>query len=81
MVDRRMDMRVVRKMPGAKGTIRDAKIISIDANEEKGSGTEYIFTVGCDRHLRVFDPSERFQAHTSFAATFLKQKLNCLCFV
>jgi len=63
-----MDMRVVRKMPGARGSIRDAKIISIDEKGEKGSGTEFLFTVGCDRHLRVFDPSERFQAHTSFTA-------------
>ena len=75
-------MRVVRKMPGAKGSVRDCKVVTIPGIEgEVGSATEFLFTVGCDRHLRVFDNSERFQHQAGFSATFLKQKLNCLFFV
>jgi WD40 repeat protein len=50
MLDRRFNCRVIRKMPGAKGTARDAQLLSQDTNE-------LLLTVGCDRHLRVFDPS------------------------
>lgn len=57
-LDRRMNMKVVRKMPGAKGTVRDCKILPIvGLEDEADSGAEFLFTVGCDRHLRVFDAS------------------------
>lgn len=52
MLDRRFNHRVVRKMPGAKGTARDCTIFG---NQD---GKEFLITVGCDRHFRVFDASE-----------------------
>ena len=48
VLDRRFNCRVVRKMPGNKGTVRDIQII-----EDKG--LELLVTGGCDRHIRVFD--------------------------
>lgn len=50
-LDRRFNCRVVRKMPGAKGSVRDCKLIS-------GEDHELVVTVGCDRHVRVFDPRQ-----------------------
>jgi len=81
-LDRRMNMKVIRKMPGAKGSVRDCKILPIDGlKDESGSATEFLFTVGCDRHMRVFDASERWSKFANFGSTYLKQRLNCLLFV
>lgn len=52
VLDRRFNCRVIRKMPGSKGTIRDCAIIG--SYEDK----EFLVTVGCDRYLRVFDASK-----------------------
>ena len=70
VLDRRLNYRVVRKMPGAKGSVRDAKVLLIPGN--KGEPTEFLLTVGCDRHLRVFDASEEFRHHTVIAQAYLK---------
>ena len=72
MVDRRYNCRVVRKMPGAKGTARDVAIFG------NSSGQEFLMTVGCDRYLRVFDASATNQKETLCGSAYLKQKLNCV---
>ena len=48
VLDRRFNHRVVRKMPGSKGSIRSATLLAQD-------GMEFLITGGCDRYLRVFD--------------------------
>ena len=48
VLDRRFNCRVVRKMPGNKGTVRDIQVI-------EDRGLELLVTGGCDRHIRVFD--------------------------
>lgn len=72
MLDRRFNCRVIRRMPGAKGTARDCKIFG------NKSGKEFLMTVGCDRYLRVFDASKEFQMDTCCGSAYLKQKLNCI---
>lgn len=72
-LDRRFNCRVVRKMPGAKGSVRDCKLLTGDSHE-------LLVTVGCDRHVRVFDPKQQIQKETSCGAAYLKQKLNCILF-
>ena len=42
-------------MLGAKGSVRDAHAIPV------GNGKEVVVTVGCDRFLRVFDPTIRIK--------------------
>ena len=57
MLDRRINYKVIKKMPGAKGSVRDAMTIlapGIDGNDSK----EVIVTCGCDRFVRIFDPAE-----------------------
>lgn len=71
VVDKRVNFRTVRVMPGSKGSVRQAQVYN--APDEK----EYLITVGCDRHVRVFDASEMVQTETQVAAAYLKQKLNC----
>ena len=56
VIDRRLDCRVIRKMPGAKGRVRDAKVLALENKDAESS--EFLFTVGCDRHMRIFDASE-----------------------
>jgi len=56
MLDRRFNFRVARKMAGAKGSIRDMKVVSMTSEDNNnGEGADFLFCVGCDRHLRVFD--------------------------
>lgn len=55
-----MDYRVIRKMPGAKGSVRDmtTKIVpGVDGTRSQ----ELIITCGCDRFVRIYDPLERFK--------------------
>jgi hypothetical protein len=52
LLDRRFNCRTIRRMPGAKGSVRDCKIFG------NTSGYEFVMTVGCDRYLRVFDASK-----------------------
>jgi len=77
-IDRRLNYRIVRKMPGAKGSVRDAKVLLADGGE--GRTTEFLFTVGCDRHMRVFDADEEFRHNTVLSEVYLKQKLNTIVF-
>ena len=78
MVDRRVNCRIVRKMPGAKGSVRDCKILTASQTDLAEDINELLLTVGCDRHVRVFDPKQQMQKETSCAAAYLKQKLNCI---
>jgi hypothetical protein len=79
VIDRRKNMGIVRKMPGAKGSVRDAKILLAQGGE--GQANEFLFTVGCDRHMRIFDVEEEFRHNTVLSEVYMKQKLNTLCFV
>ena len=81
MLDRRFNYRVARKMAGAKGTIRDMKVVSMKSEEgNNGDAADFLFCVGCDRHLRVFDGSGD-KSNLNFSSTYLKQKLNSIAFV
>ena len=51
LLDRRFNCRTLRRMRGAKGSVRDCKVLV--GNDSK----EFLMTVGCDRYLRVFDVS------------------------
>lgn len=51
LLDRRFNCRTLRRMRGAKGSVRDCKVIV--GSDSK----EFLMTVGCDRYLRVFDSS------------------------
>lgn len=57
MLDRRKNYQVVKKMQGAKGSVRDAMTYRV--TQVDGQDVELILTVGCDRFLRVFDPNIR----------------------
>lgn len=72
VLDRRFNCRVIRKMPGSKGTVRDCAIIGSYQDRE------FLVTVGCDRYLRVFDASKELQSDTCCGSAYLKQKLNTL---
>jgi hypothetical protein len=80
ILDRRYNCRVVRKMPGAKGSVRDCKLFTASELDTQHDSNELLVTVGCDRHLRVFDPKQQIQRETSCGAAYLKQKLNCIVF-
>jgi hypothetical protein len=80
-MDRRYNFRVTRKMHGARGSIRDMKIVSMVGEESNnGECVDFVFCVGCDRHLRVFDAT-RDKTDVNFSSTYLKQKLNSIVFV
>ena len=51
VVDRRFNHRVVKKMPGSRGSIRTASLLT-------QNGVEFLITGGCDRHLRIYDASK-----------------------
>ena len=78
LLDRRYNCRVIRKMPGAKGSVRDCKVLAASETDLNEDSNELLLTVGCDRHLRVFDPKQESQKDTSCGAAYLKHKLNCL---
>ena len=80
LLDRRFNCRVVRKMPGAKGSVRDCKVLTASETDLVSDSNELLITVGCDRHVRVFDPKQKVQKDTSCGAAYLKQKLNCIIF-
>lgn len=48
VLDRRFNHRIVRKMPGSKGSIRAATLLAQD-------DMEFLITGGCDRYIRVYD--------------------------
>jgi len=70
MLDRRFNFRVCRKMAGAKGSVRDFKVVSMAGDGTDGA-TDFLFAVGCDRHLRVFDAT-RGKTSVNFSSTYLK---------
>lgn len=76
MCDRRKNYRMVRKMFGSKGSVRDACLVEVPGLE--GSTTEVVVTAGCDRFLRVFDPYAKFKHQTEIGHVYLKQRLNCI---
>jgi hypothetical protein len=44
-------------MFGAKGSIRDASIILMQKDNSDTEFNEFVLTVGCDRFLRIYDPT------------------------
>lgn len=46
-----IDYKVVSKMLGSKGSVRDIKSFV-----SKVDNQEYVMICGCDRHIRVFNP-------------------------
>jgi len=58
-------------MQGAKGSVRDIRTFVC-----QHSGQEYVIIGGCDRHLRLFDPSVEYQKQAPLAHCYLKQKVN-----
>jgi len=58
LLDRRKEYAKVKKMAGAKGSVRDAATIVVPGLD---GDQEMIMTVGCDRFLRIFDPKARFK--------------------
>jgi len=78
LLDRRQNCKIIRKMPGAKGSVRDCKVLAASEIDLAADSNELLLTVGCDRHLRVFDPKQLTQIDTSCGAAYLKQKLSCL---
>jgi hypothetical protein len=58
VLDMRFNCRQVRRMPGAKGTVRDCMVF------KDGSGAEFLAAVGCDRYLRIYDASKELQKDT-----------------
>lgn len=66
MLDRRKNYRMLRKMLGAKGSVRDADVVQV------GNQKEVVLTVGCDRFLRVFDPTVRIKRQSELCHLYLK---------
>jgi hypothetical protein len=62
-------------MAGAKGSVRDFTTIVVPALE---GDQEMVMTVGCDRFLRIFDPTARFKHQTEIGHIYLKQRLNSM---
>jgi hypothetical protein len=58
LLDRRQNYRILKKMDGSKGSVRDATTFLVPGLERE---LEVVMTVGCDRFLRVFDPNARFK--------------------
>mmetsp|Transcript_16026 Transcript_16026/g.24874 ORF Transcript_16026/g.24874 Transcript_16026/m.24874 type:complete len:82 (-) Transcript_16026:11-256(-) len=77
VVDRRASYKVIKKMPGAKGSVRDAALCQLPAGPN-GEEQEMLFTCGCDRYVRIYDPLERMQHLTQIGSIYLKQRLNTL---
>lgn len=72
LLDRRMEFKIVRGMPGAKGSVRDCKVFG------NAEGSEFFATVGCDRHVHIYDTKRFAQKDTLVGSAYLKQKLNCI---
>jgi hypothetical protein len=68
---------MLKKMTGAKGSVRDACSRLVPGLHGKQS-QEIIITVGCDRFLRIFDPFADFQHQTEIGHVYLKQRLNSI---
>ena len=68
MLDMRYNCRQVRRMPGAKGSIRDCAVISGAEN----APCELLASVGCDRYLRIYDATKEQQRDTLCGAAYLR---------
>jgi len=75
MLDRRMGYKIIKKMTGAKGSVRDAKLCMLPTGA--GAKQEMLVTCGCDRFVRIYDPTEP-QHLTQVSSIYLKQRLNCM---
>ena len=75
LLDRRQNYKVIKKMPGAKGSVRDAITVLVPGLD---GDSELVLTVGCDRFLRVFDPCSRFKHKVEIGHIYLKQRLNSM---
>ena len=71
VVDRRFNHRVVRKMPGSKGSIRTATLLV-------QNGVEFLITGGCDRYLRLFDATKESQRDCCCGSAYMKQRINSI---
>ena len=58
MMDRRMNYKIVKKMFGSKGSVRDANTLIVPGI----NGDQEVFiSCGCDRFVRIFDPNATFK--------------------
>ena len=58
MMDRRMNYKIVKKMFGSKGSVRDANTLIVPSI----NGDQEVFiSCGCDRFVRIFDPNATFK--------------------
>ena len=64
-LDRRKNCMTVKKMPGSKGSIRDAIMYA-------ENGHEFLITGGCDRYLRVFDATQELRSTCLVGSAYLK---------
>lgn len=57
LLDRRKNYQVVRKMLGSRGSVRDAAVLVVQGVNDRDEvlRRELLLTVGCDRHLRLYD--------------------------
>ena len=76
-MDRRLNYKIVKKMPGAKGSVRDA-VTKLVPGLGGDKTQEVIITCGCDRFVRMYDPNARFQHQTEIGHSYLKQRLNSM---
>ena len=65
VLDRRYNHKVVRKMPGSKGSLRTASLLV-------EGGNEFLLTGGCDRYLRVYDATKETQADCCCGSAYMK---------
>ena len=71
VIDRRQNHKVVRKMPGSKGSLRTASLLV-------EGGTEFLLTGGCDRYLRIYDSTKEVQGECCIGSAYMKQRINCI---
>lgn len=69
LLDRRSNYKILKKMAGAKGSVRDATTFVVPGIDHDN---ELVMTIGCDRFLRVFDPNARFKHQTEIGHVYLK---------
>lgn len=80
LLDRRRNYQAVQRLQGSRGSVRDACSILVHGENKNGEKLqrELIVTAGCDRMLRLFDPSINFRRQNEIAHIYLKQRLNSL---
>jgi chorismate mutase len=78
LLDRRKNYAILKKMAGAKGSVRDATTLVVPGLT---GDQEMVMTVGCDRFLRIYDPWTTFKHKTEIGHVYLKQRLNSLLLI